>query len=409
MVVAANRVQLLQHVATSCLQRAPPGVRWRAAISRTSTTSYGKTEILQLKAMIGCGLASVAGLTWLGSKVLDIGQVEAEAVWFGARGPFSRDRAICVLPLGMCLGSGVIAAAAAYLRPRQVAHLALPPQIHEVVGLPMSIFLAFRFQNSYQRWWNSRQLIEDMSSSVVMIASGASLALPSEEGAECLVPDCSSSVNQEAREIRSRLLALSEAYLGYVEIRIHGSQDEDLNAEDIQIEWSPPEVALADWPKDAAAAKAAADPAMYCAAAMTACLLRLEGMGAVTGDWAGPMYTQISNLQQAAGQCAMVSTQLSPVPFVVHVRTLLLFFCFTFPFTIIHKVRAAYLVPIQGAVSIAFLGTEFCSRQMEHPFGSDSDDVPVRSIMHKALRRIHQARTQATLEASEQQQQQQQR
>mmetsp|Transcript_124081 Transcript_124081/g.247162 ORF Transcript_124081/g.247162 Transcript_124081/m.247162 type:complete len:402 (-) Transcript_124081:145-1350(-) len=398
--MVARSARKLQQVATSCLQRVPARVKWRPTSYRKEATSDEKADIIRLKAMIGCGLASVAGLTWLGSKVLAVGQDEAEAVWFGERGPISTERTVAVLPMGMCIGSGCVAAAAAYLRPRQITHLALPSQVHEVIGLPMSIFLAFRFQNSYQRWWNSRQMIEDMASSVVMLATGASMALPSAEGAECLVPDCNSSVNREAREIRSRILALTEAYLGYAEMRIHGDNDEDLNPEDVQVEWSSPEEALADWPEDAAAAKSTLDPTMYCSAAITACLLRLEGMGAVTGDWAGPMYAQISSLQQALGQCIMVSTQLSPCPFVVHVRTLLLAFCFSFPFTIIHKVHPAFLVPIQGAVSLAFLGTEFCSRQMEHPFGSDSDDVPVRSIMHKALKRVHEARCLATLEAS---------
>merc|ERR1719330_1321643 len=100
-------------------------------------------------------------------------------------------------------------------------------------------------------------------------------------------------------------------------------------------------------------------------------------------------------MEQNLGQCVMVKTQKSPGPWVVHLRSMLLLYCISLPFAIMKSVRPILLVPVQGLVSFAFLGIEFCSREMEHPFGSDSGDIPVRAIVQKAVLHVRQARDQA--------------
>merc|ERR1712039_272541 len=82
----------------------------------------------------------------------------------------------------------------------------------------------------------------------------------------------------------------------------------------------------------------------------------------------------------------MIIRQESPEPFVVHTRTFLLLFCFTFPFTAsVMRLKASLLVPLQICVSFSLLGIEFCSREMEHPFGDDRSDIPVLAIMQDVI------------------------
>eukprot|EP00913_Durusdinium_trenchii_P012781 g11999.t1 len=66
----------------------------------------------------------------------------------------------------------------------------------------------------------------------------------------------------------------------------------------------------------------------------------------------------------------MILTQPNPAPFAVHMRTILMVFCISFPFTIIGRVSPLSLMLMQSALSFSLLGIEFVSRQMEHPFGS---------------------------------------
>lgn len=74
-------------------------------------------------------------------------------------------------------------------------------------------------------------------------------------------------------------------------------------------------------------------------------------------------------------------------------RSILLVFCISFPFTIIGRVGAISLMLMQSALSFSasdfsefewipwrqgLLGIEFVSRQMEHPFSNDEADIPLR-------------------------------
>jgi len=287
-----------------------------------------------------------------------------------------------------------VAAAAAALRPKQVKHLVIPRQIFDIVGLPMAILMAFRFQNAYERWWTSRLCVEEIASGVVFLASTACFCLPTEENPVSLICGCTGESINEAKMLRLRLFALFEAYLGFVERKIHCSEFK-LQEDDASVTWRQPEEALQAWPQAVAGTAAAADPIVWCNAAMLECILRLEGLGVVTGDWASSMYSMLWTLEKNVGQCTMVVTQSSPVPFVVHMRTLLLLFCFTFPFSIMDKVRPPSIVLMQTGISFAFLGSEFCSREMEHPFGSDKGDIPMRCVFHTARMRVQQARDQA--------------
>eukprot|EP00746_Dinoflagellata_sp_MGD_P156357 gnl/MRDRNA2_/MRDRNA2_85786_c0_seq2.p1 gnl/MRDRNA2_/MRDRNA2_85786_c0~~gnl/MRDRNA2_/MRDRNA2_85786_c0_seq2.p1 ORF type:complete len:133 (-),score=10.69 gnl/MRDRNA2_/MRDRNA2_85786_c0_seq2:409-807(-) len=110
------------------------------------------------------------------------------------------------------------------------------------------------------------------------------------------------------------------------------------------------------------------------------------------------MYEAVNDIIKATHACNMIRTQSSPAPFIIHMRTLLLMFCFTFPFTIIGTVRPLSLVFINGCVSFGLLGIEFCSREMEHPFGGDQADIPIHQVLNvarhsvRAVRNMHNAK-----------------
>jgi len=329
-----------------------------------------------------------------------VGKDEGERVWFGKRGPFSTDRACVVLPVCACIGSGIVMATAKKFRPRLMASLWVPALVHDIMGLPLAILLAFRFQDSYERWWNSRCRVEEMTSDVVLLASATALSLPPREGMGTLTVGPSQEAANEASRIRARLLALYEAYLGFVEMRIHGGDSDGLNRDDTGVLWLHPKVALKDFPEDLAGVTAVSDPTLWCTSAIDACFLRLEGIGAITGDWAASLYSSLARLEKNVGQCMMVITQKSPAPFVVHLRSILIIFCFFLPFSLAQKVQPHLIIPIQAAVSVAFIGTECCCREMENPFGSDDDDIPLRRLMHKAMQLVRHAKTAAAFEMS---------
>jgi putative membrane protein len=104
-------------------------------------------------------------------------------------------------------------------------------------------------------------------------------------------------------------------------------------------------------------------------------------MGAFTPEMASHLHGLLQNILDASGQCGICVSQREPSSYIVHTRTFVYLWCFTFPWTLIGTVTPASLIPTQFAISYALLGIEFCAREMDYPFGDDEGDVPVRLIL----------------------------
>eukprot|EP00434_Breviolum_minutum_P000645 symbB.v1.2.000565.t1/scaffold3.1/size669525/5 len=121
------------------------------------------------KLMVSVGLT---GSVMSGVAFARLSSDENEKVWISSRGPLSLDAqwAIHLTPLLPCVGSGLVAAVLTKTMPRQVKALRLPISVHELTALPLSILLAFRFQLSYERWWASRQQVQEVGSNAIAMA-----------------------------------------------------------------------------------------------------------------------------------------------------------------------------------------------------------------------------------------------
>ncbi|CAE8637604.1 unnamed protein product [Polarella glacialis] len=117
---------------------------------------------------------------------------------------------------------------------------------------------------------------------------------------------------------------------------------------------------------------------------------RGQVLGTFAPELSAQMYSQAVSLHGRILSCIMVIEQNSPGPFVVHMRTFLMMFCFTFPFTAIAAFQPLMILPMQMMLSFALLGIEFFSREMEHPFGDDAVDIPVSAVMDNVKRMVQE-------------------
>ncbi|OLP85584.1 Pentatricopeptide repeat-containing protein, chloroplastic [Symbiodinium microadriaticum] len=350
-----------------------------------------------------------------------------ERVWVSRRGPLAVDahRAVVLAPMVACLGSGAVAAVAT----RSVQHAArfrLPAVLHELTALPLSILLAFRFQVSHERWWTSRQRLQEIAGDI----EAMSMCVANNQQA----PDNASKMaKSQAHEHERRILGLLDAACGVMEQQL--AQGNEPHPANDWKDWEPVDAHLHQLDKESLAK--ASDPTICLFDLMFRRIHEGQMMQVYSPELASSLYDRATDLLKSFRLCEMVVDQQSPAPFAVHMRSILLAFCISFPFTILghvgplslfliqgemvvdqqspapfavhmRSILLAFCISfpftilghvgplslflIQGVLSFSFLGIEFVSRQMEHPFGTDESDIPVKRVLAKARTSIQRIR-----------------
>ncbi|CAK9024982.1 unnamed protein product [Durusdinium trenchii] len=333
------------------------------------------------KVLVSVGLS---GSVLLGVVFANVSSDDDEKIWITRRGPFNlaAQRAVEWAPLVPCFGSGVVAALLSKYMPKQVKSLRLPISVHELTALPLSILLAFRFQLSYERWWASRQHLQEVGTNAIAVA------MCSANNQEVISLDRSGEAKPDAQEIEEnerRMLGLLDAACCLAEQALSiGRPPHPANSVE---KWEPFDTHL--HPDDAKQIRQSGHPVHCCFDAIFTTIHRGQMLNVYSAELASGMYQLASNMFAGYKFCEMILTQPNPAPFAVHMRTILMVFCISFPFTIIGRVSPLSLMLMQSALSFSLLGIEFVSRQMEHPFGSDESDIPLRKVLGLTRDSIH--------------------
>jgi len=337
-----------------------------------------KEDVLIIAAMCGAMGCILGGAVVYGRRDKD----ENEQVWWGKRGPLSLDRAVQYGPMGACVGSGLLAAMIKVLYPARVPMLSFPSTVHKLLALPLTILIAFRFQGSYERWWNSRQDLESFVSCAVQLAMLA---------ANDVDPQLNATKEQveQGRANEERMLGLLDAIMFYAESAL--MQGQDPHPANEAKNWVPEPYLLMMRPDEYQLCSEAEDPLLWCIDSYMGCIQKGQKLGLFSPESASSQYGKACELHVHLRAGLMVNSQNSPAAFIVHMRTFLFFFCFTYPFTIMMEMPWYHIPTSQALTSFSLLGIEFCSREMEHPFGDDASDLPCRKVLSEtriALRQV---------------------
>lgn len=348
----------------------------RHAGRHASDVNASFSERLRFQMMVLGAGTSITGATYCFMKTPAMEssrELHHEQAWFGQRGAFSSDRAIAVVPLTMCIGSGALAFLISLRFPQRVTWVQLPASIHDILALPLAILIAFRFNNSYDRWWSSRREVENIAASLI------SLAMCATSNVQWLRNGSKSEKDKQAGlENHDRLVTLVEIFCTLAECTLHEFPSK------CELEASLSAFSA----EDRAICTSASDPLLWCVDSIMVCISTGQFCGQFSAEMASEMYNTLYSIQSSIHNCEMILKQSSPACFVVHLRSFALFYCFTYPFSILGRVQPALLIPAQILISYSLLGIEFCSREMEHPFGNDGSDIPVRNIMEDVRKKL---------------------
>jgi ion channel-forming bestrophin family protein len=95
----------------------------------------------------------------------------------------------------------------------------------------------------------------------------------------------------------------------------------------------------------------------------------------------------VNSLVEALGVCERILRTPMPIAYGIHLRQLLLLYCLLLPFQIVAELNW-WTAPIVMLVSFTLLGIEAIGVEIENPFGTDPNDLPLDLICHNIQNNI---------------------
>lgn len=223
-----------------------------------------------------------------------------------------------------------------------------------LVGLALSIFLSFRNGACYDRWWEARRAW----GSLIVEMRGLARLLPA------LLPQ------PEHDALRRRSLRRAAGFTHALHARLRGLDEAEALAP-----WLPPEelAALGQRPSGADAALTG----------LTRDLAAATKAGALSDVLFTSLEHKIASLSAIQATCERIHG--TPLPFAY---TLLLYrtawlYCLLLPFGLAGSL--GWSTPIIAAlVAYAFFGLDALGDELEEPFGTDANDLPLDALLHAA-------------------------
>jgi putative membrane protein len=246
-------------------------------------------------------------------------------------------------------------------------HYSLTAAPFTLVGLPLGIFLGFRNNTAYDRFWEARKLWGALVNTSRSITRQA-LTL--------IQPQLEPGLERPAqvRELQHRFVHLT---IGYVHALRHHLRD------------TPPSETLEQvLPKESLESLRGESNVP---------LAILQRLGetvrqAYDLNWVHPVHVNaldasLTTLTDIQGACERIKSTPIPFSYTVLMHRIVAFYCVLLPFGLMDTVRWATPVVVL-AISYCFFGLDAIGDEIEDPFGVDVNDLPLDSISRNIERNL---------------------
>ncbi len=207
--------------------------------------------------------------------------------------------------------------------------------LHTLVGLALSMLLVFRTNASYDRFWEGRKLWGGIVNESRNLIRAAYVHFGTE---------------------RNLLLQLTRLTVDFAVASRHQLRGEKM-------------------PGMAGAQHAA----FVVATRMTVVVKEAHKRQAISDIVLVSLDQNIQRLVDCLGGCERIRTTPVPFAYVIHLRRALVVYCFSLPFALVDSFGWATIFDTL-IVSYIFFGIEEIGVEIEGPFGSDDNDLPLETI-----------------------------
>ena len=235
----------------------------------------------------------------------------------------------------------------------EVFHVNLTTTPFALIGLALSIFLGFRNNTSYDRFWEGRKLWGRMVNVSRSFARQVDTFV-----------DASDEDTRAAT--RTELVLRQVAYVHA--FRMHMRKERD-----------PESLASYLDPEEVTAMQTEDNPPLVILRGTAARLRRLWKEGRIDVFHLRALDDSLTEITTVQGACERISSTPIPYVYTVLMHRIVAVYCFALPFGLI--TTAGLATPfVVLMISYAFYGIDAVGEEIEDPFGVDANDLPLHAI-----------------------------
>lgn len=223
----------------------------------------------------------------------------------------------------------------------------LPPLAHTLIGLALGMLLVFRTNASYDRFWEGRMAWgRVVNASRNLVRTARAWSGPSQDLAD-----------------------LASAWAVALKHRLRNSRD----CADLE-RWLPPQVIVP--------ISEAPNIPLAISGRMSDRIRERVAEGRLDVHLAETLERYVGQLIDEQGVCERIRNTPMPFAYVVTVRQLLLVYLLTLPFVLIGEL-GFWAIPAAVIITFALLSIEEVGVQIEDPFGTDPNDLPLDDLCER--------------------------
>lgn len=238
-----------------------------------------------------------------------------------------------------------------------------------LIGLPLAIFLGFRNNACYDRYWEARKLWGDILLRGRSLARQALTLIDAPAKADKADGDAdrATAVDIPADDERRRMVRRMVAIAHALKHQLRGTTDTD------------GEVARWIDPAEAAEVAGTSNQPAALMLRMGRDLQTCRAQGRIDSMLTVSIDATLSGLTAAAAACERIKSSPLPFPYTLLLHRTAHLYCFLLPFGLVDSMGA--LTPVVVAiVAYTFFGLDAVGDEIEEPFGLRPNDLPLDAI-----------------------------
>lgn len=230
--------------------------------------------------------------------------------------------------------------------------------MHQLLGIVLGLFLVFRTNTAYDRWWEGRKLWGSMVNNTRNLAFKINAFLG---------PDDKEERMWFAQMIPNIPVALKEHLRS-------NSKTEDLD--------------LVDEEMMRAVEKAKHVPNVLSSLIYNR-VTNLFKKGKISGDQLFLLDKEVKEFSEIVGACERIKNTPIPYSYSMYIKKFIFIYLLTLPLGLVGE-EGYITIPIVILITYVLLGVELIAEEIEDPFGKDSNDLPTDELSSKIKENVRE-------------------